>query len=312
MDAASIRFGAAFWLNRTTWPAIREAAAAAEDAGFESIWVDDHLVADEGPWEDPKFEGWTLLAALAPITRRTTLGLLVGANTLRNPGLVAKLVTTLDHISGGRAVLGLGAGWLEREHGAFGFEFGVSMGERLDRLDESVGLIRRLLDGERVSHDGRFYAFHDAAIRPLPLQAHLPILVGGSGRTRTLRTVARHADIWNAFGTPSSIAASDEALRAHCAEIGRDEAAIERSVTQNVVIRDTRHLAEGDYARVSALHRPQPEEDLLDLGGSPAEVATGLRAYASVGVGLSIWVFRDPFDLETMRRLREVRELLGS
>jgi len=312
VDAASIRYGAAFWLNRTTWPAVREAAIVAEEAGFESIWVDDHLVADEGPWEDPKLEGWTVLAALAPVTRRATLGLLVGANTLRNPGLVAKLVTTLDHLSEGRAVLGLGAGWLEREHSAFGFEFGSSMGDRLERLEESVALIRRLLDGELVTQRGRFYAFDGASIRPLPVQAHLPILIGGSGRTKTLRTVARHADIWNAFGSPASIAASDEVLRAHCLDVGRNEAEIERSVTQNVVIRGSRQLAMDDYARISAAHLPQSEEDLLDLGGPPAEVAAGLRPYAEAGVGCSIWVFRDPFDLETMRRLPEVRGFLRS
>ncbi len=307
-----MRFGAAFWLNRTSWPALREAVQAAERAGFESIWVDDHLLTDEGPWDDPKFEGWTTLAALAPLTERATLGLLVGANTLRNPGLTAKLVTTLDHVSGGRAILGLGAGWFRREHEAFGFDFGASMGERLDRLEESIGLIRRLLAGERFSHAGRFYAFDDALISPRPLQARLPILIGGSGRTKTLRTVARHAEIWNAYGTAAQIAEADAVLREHCAAVGRDEREIERSVTQNVVIRGSRAAAEAAYELVRATHHPQPDEDLLDAGGTVEEVAETLRGYAGIGVSHSIWIFRDPFDLETMSHLAEVRAHLAS
>lgn len=307
-----MRFGAAFWLNRTTWPALRDAVLAAERAGFDSIWVDDHLLTDEGPWDDPKFEGWTTLAALAPLTGRATLGLLVGANTLRNPGLTAKIVTTLDHVSGGRAILGLGAGWFRREHEAFGFDFGASMGERLDRLEEAIGLVRRLLAGERFNHAGRFYSFDDALASPRPLQARLPILIGGSGRTKTLRTVARHADIWNAYGTPAVIAEADAVLREHCAAVGRDERGIERSVTQNVVIRESRAAAESAYELVRRAHHPQPDEDLLDAGGTAEEVAETLRAYVEVGVGHSIWIFRDPFDLETMSHLAEVRTRLAT
>ena len=149
-----MRFGAAFWINRTDWPALRDACLAVEAAGWDSLWIDDHLLADEGDPTDAKFEGWTTLAALAVLTRRVRLGLLVAANTFRNPGLTAKLATTLDHLSDGRAVLGLGGGWFELEHDAFGIDFGSGFGDRLDRLDESARLIRRLLDGERVTHDG--------------------------------------------------------------------------------------------------------------------------------------------------------------
>ena len=150
-----MRFGAAFWIQRTTWPELRDACLAAERAGWDSLWVDDHLLADEGDPSDPKLEGWATISALATVTRRVRLGLLVGANTFRGPGLTAKLATTVDHLSGGRFVLGLGGGWFEPEHDAFGLDFGSGFGERLDRLDESVGLIRRLLDGERVTHEGR-------------------------------------------------------------------------------------------------------------------------------------------------------------
>ena len=151
-----MRFGAAFWIQGTDWPALRDACLAVERAGWDSLYLDDHLMSDEGDWRDPKLEGWTALAAVAAVTERVRLGLLVSANTFRNPGLTAKLATTLDQVSGGRAILGLGGGWFEREHDAFGIDFGGGHGERLDRLDEAVMLIRRLLDGETVTHDGPY------------------------------------------------------------------------------------------------------------------------------------------------------------
>ena len=198
-----MRFGAAFWIQRTDWPDLRDACLAVERAGWDSLWLDDHLLSDEADWADPKLEGWASLAAVSSITTRVRLGLLVSSTTFRNPGLIAKLATTLDHQSAGRAVLGLGGGWFEREHDAFGIDFGAGFGERLDRLDEATGVIRRLLDGERVTHEGPFYRLRDALCEPRPVQARLPILIGGSGPTKTLRTTARYADLWNGYGDPA-------------------------------------------------------------------------------------------------------------
>src|SRR5512141_2824757 len=152
-----VKLGALLQPQTASWPAVRDAALRAEAAGLDSLWTWDHLNAIVGPWEQPILEGWTTLAGLADATTRPTLGLMVGANTFRNPGLTAKMAATLDHISGGRAVLGLGGAWFEREHRAFGIEFGATVGARLDWLDEAVGLVRRLLDGEIVSHDGPRY-----------------------------------------------------------------------------------------------------------------------------------------------------------
>ena len=163
-----VRIGAAFWVQRTDWPSLREAVVAAEAAGADDLWIDDHLLSDEGERTTPKLEGWSTLAAVAAVTTRARLGLLVAANTFRNPGLTAKLATTLDQISGGRAILGIGGGWFEDEHRAFGLDFGSGFGERLDRLGESVEIVRRLLDGERFSHDGRFYRLRDALAAPRP------------------------------------------------------------------------------------------------------------------------------------------------
>jgi len=313
-----VRFGAAFWIQRTDWPSLRDAALTAERAGFDSVWLDDHLLADEGDWHDPKLEGWTALAALAPLTRTARLGLLVAANTFRNPGLTAKLATTLDHLSGGRAILGIGGGWFAREHEAFGFDFGAGFGERLDRLEEAVTLIERLLAGDRVSHEGRFYRLVDAVCAPRPIQARLPILIGGSGREKTLRTVARHADLWNAYASPERVEESLGILRERCAEIGRPFESIAKTVYMEVVVRDDEAEVGASWARVEERHgiRGRVGSDgtprLLNAGGPPEAIADYVRRFEAMGIDEVIWIFRNPFDLETMSRLAEVRVALAS
>jgi F420-dependent oxidoreductase-like protein len=311
-----MRFGAGFWIQRTGWPDLRDACLAAEDAGFDSLWLDDHLLADEGDWHDPKLEGWAALAALAPLTTRARLGHLVAANTFRNPGLTAKMAATLDHLSGGRFVLGIGGAWFEREHEAFGLDFGSGFGERLDRLEEAVGLIDRLLAGEQVTHHGRFYDMVDALCRPLPVQKRLPILIGGSGREKTLRTTARHADLWNGFGDAARIAETSAVLRERCEEIGRDYETIERTVTMDVVIRDDEATAHSDFDVIEAIHGIKGRIGSdgtprgLAVGGPPSMVAAYLRPFADLGIGEVTFVFRHPFDLETIRRVGEVRAAL--
>jgi alkanesulfonate monooxygenase SsuD/methylene tetrahydromethanopterin reductase-like flavin-dependent oxidoreductase (luciferase family) len=280
-----MRFGAALWVERTGWPELREAVLRAEAAGFDDLWIDDHLLSDEGDWRDPKLEGWTTLAAVAAITTRPRLGLLVSANTLRNPGLTAKMATTIDHVSGGRAILGIGAGWFEREHEAFGFEFGAGVGERLDRLVEAVPLMRRLLDGEQV---------------------------GGSGPKKTLPLVARHADLWNAYGTPDEVAAADAILREACEAAGRDPTNIERTVNVNVVIRRDREDAERAWSVWLDAGMPQEGEEDLTAGGSLDDVAARLAEYRDVGFEHPILVLRPPFDLETVDRLPELRARLDA
>lgn len=307
----ALRFGAAFWIQRTGWPELRDAALAVETAGFDDLWVDDHLLSDEGDWHDPKLEGWATLAAIAALTTRLRLGLLVAANTFRNPGLTAKLATTLDQISGGRAILGLGAGWFEREHEAFGIDFGTGVGERLDWLAEAVPLIRRLLDGETVTHDGPRYRMRDAICRPRPIQPRLPLLIGGKGRSKTLPLVARHADVWNTYATPTLMAELGGVLDAVCAEIERDPAEISRSIYLNACIRAEAGEARRAWAATSERHRPQTGEDRPDLVGTVGEAAATLRAFERAGVDHVILVLRSPFDLETIRRLPELRAALS-
>jgi alkanesulfonate monooxygenase SsuD/methylene tetrahydromethanopterin reductase-like flavin-dependent oxidoreductase (luciferase family) len=312
-----VRFGAAFWIQRTDWASLRDAAVTAEEAGFDSLWFDDHLLSDEGDWRDPKLEGWASLAALAPLTKRPRLGLLVAANTFRNPGLTAKLSVTLDHLSGGRFILGMGAGWFRREHEAFGLDFGAGFGERLDRLEEAITLIERLLAGERVTHEGGFYRMVDALCEPRPLQSRVPILIGGSGREKTLRTVARHADMWNAYAAPERVRESLGILRERCAEAGRPFEAIAKTVYMEVVIRASESAVREYWTSVEERHgiRGRVGSDgtprTLNAGGPPDAIADYVRGFESLGIDEVIWIFRNPYDLETMSRLGEVRRLLA-
>jgi alkanesulfonate monooxygenase SsuD/methylene tetrahydromethanopterin reductase-like flavin-dependent oxidoreductase (luciferase family) len=267
----------------------------------------DHVEAIFGDRHQPIFEGYTALAALAQATERIRLGLFVGANTFRNPGLVAKSVVTIDHISGGRAMLGLGGAWFEAEHRAFGFDFGTGFGQRLDWLGEAVPAIRALLDGETVtSPPGGRYDFEELRIEPRPVQVHLPIVIGGSGERKTLRIVAAYADIWNAFGTPEELAAKDRILREHCAVVGRDPNKIERTVGCKITVRSTEAKARRVVA--AALEHNRTPVSTLDTDhtfwtGTPRQIADTMLAYQRVGFGTFIVEALAPYDVETMETL---------
>lgn len=306
-----LRFGLLPWSQSTTWPALRDAALAGEAAGWDSVWVWDHLMSIVGPSDQAILEGWTSIAALAALTSRVRVGLMVGANTFRNPGLTAKLATTVDHISGGRAVLGLGGAWFEREHEAFGIEFGETVGRRLDWLEESAGLIRRLLDGETVTHDGPRYHFVDAMCRPVPLQAHLPMLVGGHGPRKTLRTVARHADAWNTSGYVGEVVERVRILEEHCADIGRDPATIEKTISFPIVIRDAEADAIAAWDRLITSNGATHAGTVPHLLGSPDLVADAIRPYLDLGFSTVIVRMPAPYDRETIDRMPEVAALLG-
>jgi F420-dependent oxidoreductase-like protein len=305
-----MRFGLQLWSQQTGWPAFRDAALAADEAGWDSVWTWDHVLAIFGPWEQPILEGWSVLNGLAPLTSKVRLGLMVGANTFRNPGHTAKLAATLDHLSNGRAVLGIGAAWFEREHDAYGIDFGMGFGERLDRLDEAVMLMRRLLDGERFSHEGRFYTMHDALLAPRPIQAHLPILVGGSGPRKTLRTVARRADAWNTAGTVEEAQARLDILAEHCGDVGRDMRTIEKTVSFPIILRDDVAAASTAYEALLAANGFEDMGSVPVLLGPPAAVADAIAPYRELGFETVIVRMPAPYDPETIARMPGVWELL--
>src|SRR5438045_3795819 len=199
-------------------------ATAADDGGFSSLWVMDHFyqLPGLGGADDKMLEGYTLLGALAARTQRVTLGTLVTGVTYRNPALLAKEVTTLDIISAGRAVLGIGAAWYDVEHEGLGVDF-PPPGERLDRMEEAVQICRLMFTEERPTFEGRYYRIKEARNIPRPVQSGgPPIMIGGSGPKRTLRAVAKYADMSHVFGGPDPLHKNVEILHNHCADVGRD------------------------------------------------------------------------------------------
>ena len=312
-----LKTGILLWSQAATWPEMLDAARRVDRLGYDHLWTWDHLYAIYGDPYQPIVEGWTSLAAWAMVTEQTRLGLLVGANTFRNPGLVAKTAETLDHISEGRAILGIGGAWMEAEHTAHGIDFGTGFGQRLDWLDESVAAMRALLDGEHVtSAPGGRYQFDDLRHNPLPVQPHMPIMIGGSGEKKTLRTVARYADMWNAMGTPAFMAHKVEVLRGHCDAVGRDIAEIEFTLGVKLTIRDSK--AEAVRVREAAMaHNRTPKEDTADddtfWEGSPEEIADMLRPYVELGFTTILSEQPAPYDVETLERfIGEVKPLIDA
>ncbi len=307
---APLKLGVNNWNQYTDWASFLAAQQRVDRLGFDSIWTWDHLYPIVGSHEGPIFECYTAMAAVATTTEHASIGLMVGANTFRNPALVAKMITTLDHISGGRAILGIGAAWFETEHEAFGLEFGGSPGERLRWLREALPIMRGMLDGERPSSSGRYTT--DAVLNlPAPLQAHLPILVGGSGPRVTLRLVAEYADACNIGGTAASLAQKDALLVAHCEAIGRDEKTVERTVGMGTpFIRDSREEAFTVMADVFADNGSAKTWTGMPVG-TVEDVVAHCKPYLDRGYRHLIFGFPAPYDVETVERLAgEVRPQL--
>jgi alkanesulfonate monooxygenase SsuD/methylene tetrahydromethanopterin reductase-like flavin-dependent oxidoreductase (luciferase family) len=318
---APLKLGANLWNQYTDWPAFLEGMLRAEELGFDSLWTWDHVYPIIGDWEGPALETYTAMAAVAAQTSRATIGHLVGANTFRNPALLTKMVTTIDHISNGRAVLGIGAAWMEPEHTAYGFEFGDRPGTRLRWLAEALQIVRGMLDGERPTVSGERYHTEDVHNLPASIQRRIPILIGGSGPKVTLRLVAEYADMNNLGNPIDTVLGSDAILVEHCRNVGRDEKTIERTVElQRVVVRDTREaavaldaelLARGgaqvDVERERSGHAPA---DRLIAGG-PDEVYEQLVPFVEAGYRHLICGFPAPYDVESMTRIAtEVRPRL--
>jgi alkanesulfonate monooxygenase SsuD/methylene tetrahydromethanopterin reductase-like flavin-dependent oxidoreductase (luciferase family) len=301
------RYGILLFSQATTWPDMLDAVKRIDRLGYDHLWAWDHLYAIFGdPYQD-FFEGYTLLAAWARETERARLGLLVGANTFRNPGIVAKTITTIDHISGGRAILGIGGAWMEEEHTAHGIDFGSGFGQRLDWMDEATAAMRALLDGETVtSEPGGHYQFNGLIHHPVPVQKRLPIMIGGSGEKKTLRTVAKYADMWNAMGTVDTMRHKIDVLRQHCADVGRDPSEIEFTLGIKATIRDSAEEAEKVW-RAAMEHNRTPmsdvEDDVTFWNGTPEQLAERLAPYVELGFETIISEQPAPYDTESIERL---------
>jgi alkanesulfonate monooxygenase SsuD/methylene tetrahydromethanopterin reductase-like flavin-dependent oxidoreductase (luciferase family) len=291
-QSPTLQFGLFLSQASKTWPQIIDEFTMAETLGFDHAWLVDHLVDTDGGPEDGCLEAWTLLAAIAARTERIRLGVLVSSNTFRNPAILLKEAVTVDHVSGGRLNLGIGTGWHEDEHRRFGIDLPAPP-ERVDRFEEAVELIYRLMTESSVTHDGRWYRLDDARLRPGPVQQPRIPLVIAAHRPRMLRITARFADQWDTFaempgaateGVTAGIDERIEALDAACRAIGRDPAEIRRSTwTTRDALRSTdayldfvrRHHRLGftDFSTVA----PAPEDEPV-LRAIAAEVIPELRA----------------------------------
>jgi probable F420-dependent oxidoreductase len=283
------------------WPELRDMARTAEASGFDSIWVGDHLLfrdpglADRGPWE-----AWSVLAAVAAVTERVELGPLVASLSFHHPAMLAKKAAAIDEISGGRLILGVGAGWNEPEYRAFGFPFD----HRVDRFEEALAIVRGLLREGRVDFEGTYHRARDCVLLPPPTRPTGPPVMVGTDGHRMLRLAARHADAWNAwftwFGNSTEGLAS---LRAKvdraCVEVGRDPATLERTVALLVQVEGV-----GEPAR-----RGGPEEKAPPLRGSAEELAEELRRFVAEGIS-HVMLVVDPITVPAIERVGEVLAVL--
>jgi len=282
-----------------------EQARAAEAAGFDLVTVMDHLyqIAGIGGPEEPMLEGWLTLAAIARETRRVRLGTLVTGVTYRNPALLAKEATTLDVISNGRAILGLGAAWNDVEHEGYGFEF-PPVGQRMDRLDEALAIIKAMFTEDRPSFHGEYYSIERALNVPRPIQPNGPkILVGGGGEQRTLRIAAKYADMthWFSIGL-DALKHKTEVLERYCEEIGRDPSTIERTIGAPVIVVGSEAEAKPFLDAIPAERRP-----FVKIGG-PEQAAEGLRPY--IEAGFTGFTFNNAM-YRTPEQIARVGEVLG-
>jgi F420-dependent oxidoreductase-like protein len=277
-------------------------AMTAEAVGFDSIFVMDHLhqIPTVGPPTNWMLEGNSVLAALAARTSRANLGLLVGGVTYRSPALLAKITTTLDVLSSGRAVLGIGAAWFEDEHRAYGFEF-PPLSERLERLEEALQIARAMFTRERASFSGRHYRIENAINSPRPIRGDIPILVGGSGERKLLRLVARYADASNVFGDVERIRHLLDVLEQHCESVGRDPAEITKTRLGTLVIARTHERAERkvDILRARA-QMPEERLRMMLTIGDPDEVAEQASALLDAGLDGLVFNMPDVEDIDTL------------
>jgi F420-dependent oxidoreductase-like protein len=288
---SSMQFGVTLPQIKRSWQEARAVAEELDRLGFHSAWVCDHVYGVPAP-NLPIFEAWTELAAVAAITQRVELGTLVTPPFFRNPAILAKQVATLDHISGGRAIVGLGAGWFEAEFTGTGSAF-PKLGERMKALEETAILLRRLWSEERVTFAGRHFQVSEAWSEPKPVR-RVPILIGGAGEKVLLRIAAQHADIWNNLAVfQSQLGAKIEVLRRRCDELKRDIAEIRVSQQCVVVIEEDEARARESLEKAKKIYGGHMGAALEEHGiwGSPERVTECIEKHRKLGCGLLVIEF---------------------
>jgi F420-dependent oxidoreductase-like protein len=282
---------------------VAQIAVTAEESGFDSVWVMDHFyqIQNVGPRTDPMFEAYTTLGAIAARTRRAALGAMVTGVTYRNPALLAKIVTTLDVISSGRAILGIGAAWNDDEHAGYGFDF-PPVPERMGRLDEALQICRAMFTEEEPSFVGRYYKISGALNRPRPVRGNIPILIGGGGEQKTLRLVAKYADACNVFGDVATIRHKLEVLDRHCEAVGRDPGEIQKTRLGGLLIAETAAEAEQKARRQAEARGLDPAVlRAYMVVGDPDSVSEQVAEYLEAGLDGLIFNMPEAQDINPVR-----------
>lgn len=260
-----------------SWDGIIEIASHCERTGWDGVYFADHFMPNSQgtePLDGDTLECWSVLAALAGLVPRVQLGSLVSSVTYRHPAVLAKIATAIDHVSGGRLTLGIGAGWQLNEHAAYGLDLGT-VRERLDRFEEATQVLRSLLGEQRTTYDGAYYRLQDAPCQPGPVAGRLPLLIGGAGERRTMRIAAQYADHWNCWSTPDLLAHKLSVLRAHCDDLGRNLADIHVSTQAMLFLSTDKQWL--DERRQQWSGRPQV------IIGTPTEVTDIVGQYIEAG-----------------------------
>jgi len=282
-----MRFAIFSSMGNTTWGDVEALWRHAEQTGWDAACVTDHFMPNTPDRVGDMLESWTTLTALAALTTRMRVGTIVSGNTYRHPAVLAKMAANVDIISGGRLICGMGAGWQENEHQAYGLPF-YTVGERLQRLDEACQVLNMLWTQERSTFKGKYYQLDDAPLMPKPVQKPRPeLMIGGGGEKVTLRIVARWADHWNVWGGPDILAQKGKILDGYCAAIGRDPKTILRSAVMVPVLSEDR--AQIDRIQQIFMQRMSRDEDSAKdtmLAGSVAQIQDKLGRLREAGVGL--------------------------
>jgi F420-dependent oxidoreductase-like protein len=281
------------------WPEILALWRHLDATGWDAACVTDHFMPNTRDRVGDTLECWTTLASLAALTSRLRVGTIVSGNTYRHPAVLAKMAANVDIVSGGRLICGMGAGWQENEHRAYGIPF-HTMRERLQMLDEACAVLRSLWTNDRTTFAGCHYQLEDAPLMPKPVQRpHPELMIGGGGEKVTLRIAATHADHWNVWGGPQILARKGRILEEHCAAVGRDPRTILRSANMVLALSDDR--TEVEAVRTAFMRRMGRDDATADdtlLGGSPAQVRDKLAVLAEAGVGMlflpTMFFPRDP------------------
>jgi alkanesulfonate monooxygenase SsuD/methylene tetrahydromethanopterin reductase-like flavin-dependent oxidoreductase (luciferase family) len=301
----AVHFGVQLQGQATSWADYAAAVKAVEGLGYGSVWGFDHLLPFNGADDRPAFETLTTLAAMALLTSRARIGMLVNGVLYRDPAVLAKASAQVDEMSSGRLDFSLGAAWAEREFRAYGMPF-PPIAERYARVDEALQIVKALWGQHRTTFKGRYYQLDDAPCEPKPVQSpRPPITIGGSG-TGSLRLAARHADRLNVQGPPAKCTQTFQRLEEICGQIGRDFNEIELSLHPSVAVAPTRAEAEAMARRATAANSVDLDAVRSNwLLGEPGDVAAGIRSYLDIGINHFVFAVGHPFDLAPLRLLQE-------